>query len=186
MTQFKQQADPDIIVEGGADQLRATVLSQKFECNVRYRVESLFVQSLIDEIELSGKYPYNSTVYDKIKVALDLDLVEYDHGHQRDPLSNKIAWLVFHNQGYRRQRRLIQEGFEALTNELIAKAYAEGKGIEIMTESVIQIAGIENPPKIYRPRQIGGNLYLMPPRSRNKHVPPTGQAARLVEFRKGR
>lgn len=184
MTQFKQQEDPDMVIEGGADELRTRVLRPEFECNVRYRVESLYVQSLIDEIELSGKYPYNSTVYDSIRNSLGLDLVEYDRGHQKDPLSNKIGFLVFWNQGYRRQRKLILEGFEALTAELIAKAHTEGKGIEIKMDSIIQISGVKTSPKIYKPRQLGDKIYLMLPRSRNKHIPPSGQAARLVDIKR--
>ena len=147
-------------------------------CNVRRPVKSLWICDLIREIEAGGKYPYNQHVYELAEKELGLPRTNYNAPGKCETLS----WLVFWNQEYRRADDLQAMGYQSLTQVLIDEAYRQGKIIEIhLGEPAIVMANCE--PKttaVYNVRQIGGQCYAMPPKSRNRALRVDGQPAKLV------
>lgn len=88
---------------------------------------STFIQNTIDEIEKSGKFPYNSDVYSLAESKLGLTPTDSNSAEKRDGLS----WLVYFNQGFRRKVKADEQGYKVLTQEFLD----QNVGREIMIGS---------------------------------------------------
>lgn len=127
----------------------------------RYEVKSTWIISLINEITTSGKYPYN----------LDVQrLAEERLGLEKSPDSGcPISVLVYNAQAYRRSDKLTADGYQPLSNNLVAKAFAD--------KSKLQFPGAE---ELCNVRQIDGKLYVMKPRKRRWGVGIHGQPVKII------
>jgi len=149
----------------GEDELRTYSLGLDDRDDI-YTASDIVVDE-IDKIVATGKFPYNS--YVARMVALRIGIPEQREG-------SNLYGVVYASQGYRRHMRLVAEGFEPFTDELLRRAYTAKANIEValdglMGESILRL----------NVRMIGDKLFAMQPGKRKYHVPPQGQPARLVE-----
>ena len=139
-----------------------------------WRIKSVWIIGLIDEIVASGKYPYNATVK---KLACERlgypSMSDAEYAKEGDNLSR----LVYNAQGYRRSDQFIAAGFTPFTPAMLDEAYTIGAKIELAGESLLG-----GPVLVFlTPKDIDGKLYAMLPRKRTRHLPPMGQPAKIVK-----
>jgi hypothetical protein len=178
MTEPMLVEKPAFVLEDQESVLLVVEQAGNEACHAGKPVKSLWINNLIREIRASGKYPYNRDVYFLAEDRLGLPRTDPDTPDKRKTLS----WLVYYAQTYTRVDDLKALGYQPLTQELVDRAYREGKKVEIhLGEPYIVVAGAE--PKTtatYAVRQMSGVCYVVPPRTRNKCIPPQGQPAKLV------
>lgn len=128
-----------------------------------YRVRSNFLISLIDEIENSGKFPYNVDVkilaFERLGIPR---LSDKEMSKEGDPLST----LIYNAQNYRRSDMLRAAGFVPFTNEILENAFKTGRKIECRDGTLLTA------------KQIDGKIYAMQPRKRKYAVSVQGQPVR--------
>ncbi len=149
----------------GEAELRAHVLGP-FDSDDFYTASDVVVEE-IDRIAAGGAFPYNSAVQRAVEARLNLE-------RQNDNGSN-LSRVVYTSQDYRDYQRLVKEGFQPFTPELLQQAWASGCQIELCGESIVGTAL-----RRLNVREIDGKLYAMQPRKRKFHIPPQGQPVRLV------
>ena len=89
----------------------------------KYRVESKWIESLIDAIEAEGQYPYNAVVNKRAQLAMGWpEKTEAEYAREGTPLS----LLIYNAQSYRRSNKLRAAGFEPFTQKLVDKLGAMG------------------------------------------------------------
>lgn len=136
-----------------------------------YRIKSLWLISVIDEIAASGQYPYNATVKKLAEEKLGLPpKTEVEYSREGDTLS----LLIYNAQGYRHSDRLKTDGYHPFTRELLLKAFETGQQIEIFSDGIMGSSV-----RTLTPKQFNGGTYAMLPRSRTKYIMPIGQPARI-------
>lgn len=95
-----------------------------------------------------------------------------------------LSRLVYNAQCYRRSEENVAEGYEPFTEELVQRAFEQGKKIDVKSDLGIAIIVNGEPyvaPKSYLTvRKIADKLYSFRPRMRNKYVIPDGRPAKLV------
>lgn len=138
-----------------------------------YRIKSVWLVSLIDEIVAGGKYPYNADVKKLAEQRLGFPPKTYaQYSQEGDALST----LVYNAQKFRRSDNFERQGYEPFTEEVLERAHRTGQAIEFYASGIMGDS-------IHRlnVRQIGERLYAMKPKKRKMYVPPQGQPVRLVE-----
>lgn len=137
-----------------------------------YRIKSLWLISLIDEIAASGEYPYNATVKKLAEERLGMPPKSHsEYAREGDTLS----LLIYNAQGYRRSDQLINAGYVPFSREILESAYQAGQQLELFSEGLMGSSKI-----LLNVRKIGDELYAMRPKKRKSHIPPHGQPVRLV------
>ena len=95
-----------------------------------------------------------------------------------------LSRLVYNAQCYRHSEEYVREGYEPFTDELVQRAFEQGKKIDVLADIGIAIIVNGEPyvaPKSYLTvRQIADKLYSFRPRMRRKYVIPDGRPAKLV------
>lgn len=95
-----------------------------------------------------------------------------------------LSRLVYNAQCYRHSEEYVREGYEPFTEDLVARAFEQGKKIDVkdtMPFAIIVNGSPYKTPKSYLTvREIAGKLYSFRPRKRNRYVIPDGRPARLV------
>lgn len=134
----------------------------------QWHTKSDWLIALIDEIEATGQYPYNTTVQREAEKRLGLPR-QNDNG-------SALSVLVYTAQVYRREARDEAEGWHALTQNMIEEAYRREAQIEIRRESVL-LAHVVTRLTV---REINGQRYAFEPRRRKYAIRPAGQDARIV------
>lgn len=115
-----------------------------------WSVKSNFICDCIREITASGKYPYNSTVWEHVRAKLGLPYVRFENE------GDTLSLLVYNAQCYVRHDDLVNAGYSPLTQEMIDQAY--NKKMKIETASG----------RVYNVRKIGDKVYAMKPHARNR------------------
>jgi hypothetical protein len=158
-----------------------------------YRIKSLWLISLIDELSAAKKAkPKEPEIPGVTIITLGGDdliynadikrLAEKRLGFPEKPDAaysqeqNSLSTLIYNAQNYRRSDRLIAEGYEPFTAELRQKAFETGKQIEMFGENMLG-GSVTARLKV---KQVDGALYAMLPKKRNRHYAPQGQPVRLV------
>jgi len=131
----------------------------------KWRIKSVWLINLIDEIAAGGQFPYNDLV------------VEVATSRIGDIHNKFLGILVFNAQKFREHDQLIRSGYMPFTPELLRDAYETGKRIQILGETVLGTDAAV----ILTPKMMHGNLYAMLPNKRTKHFPPQGQPVKIVE-----
>lgn len=137
-----------------------------------FRIKSVWIVGLIDEISARGEYPYNATVKRLAMDRLGMPRVsDAEYAREGDALS----LLVYNAQCFRRSDMLRADGFKPFTDELLTEAGAGGR-IELLGSNML--GGQAR--SILKVRDLGGKLYAMPPKARNRYLSPSGQPGRVV------
>lgn len=137
-----------------------------------YRIKSTWLVGLIDEIAASGEFPYNATVKKLAEERLGLPpKSDAEYAHEGDVLS----LLIYNAQCYRSSDRLVAHGYEPFTADVLKRAYAEKKGLEMYSSGLMGSSVIR-----LNVRKIGDELYAMRPKKRRMYVGVQGQPVRLV------
>jgi hypothetical protein len=131
--------------------------------------KSVFLISIIDGIVATGKFPYNSDVRKEAERQLGIP--------EQDENNSILSRLVYMAQRYRDHDNLVRDGYSRLTQEMIEQAYREDKRIQLIGENIV--GGVAT--SIYNPREIGGKVYLMKPKTRKYGIRPDNQPAKIVE-----
>ena len=124
---------------------------------------------------------YNTEVAALVRERLGLetlpDEISADEG-------SMLSRLVYNAQCYRRSEEYVAEGYEPFTEELVEKAFALGKKIDVRSESFITIIvnGVKQAEQksLLTVRKIEGKLYSFRPKKRNQYVVADGRPARLT------
>jgi len=155
--------EPKIILNNSDDLLNALNNSEwSKDHDFKWNIKSIFIIECIQEIIDSGKFAYNSDVNRLVCEKLGLSTADCDLS------GTPLSLLVYNAQNYRHSDILKSNGFSPLTQELVEKAYAQKRKIELQNMVV------------YNVRKIGDNIYVMKPRARNYAVSIQGQPARMV------
>lgn len=131
-----------------------------------YRIKSTWLIGIIDEIEASGRYPYNIDVRILAEQRLGLP-PKTDAEYATE--GTGISTLIYNAQCYRRSDNLRAAGYEPFTPEVVQRAFETKKRIETLGGKLLKV------------REIAGKLYAMEPRKRNRHFAPEGQPVKIVE-----
>ena len=120
-----------------------------------YRIKSVWLISLIDEIEASGKFPYNADVLEMAENRLGMPPrpKRSDYSQEGSPLSQ----LIYNAQQYHHSDRLRTNGFVPLTADLVEKL---GAGARLLTKGGQTLVI----------KKIHDQLYAMEPRKRKYAV----------------
>ena len=167
MSQFKEA--PVLVLETLED-VRTFIQKPRNELkhlvSDQFRIKSLWLIALIDEIVAIGKYPYNADVALLADERLGNPVKPYTE-YSRD--GTTLSLLVYNAQCYRRSDQLYADGYVPFTESVLKTAYEQGKGIHLRSESVP-----------LRVRNKSGKLYAMKPSMRKFHIAPQGQPVRLA------
>lgn len=148
MSEF--MGEPSLVLSGKEELLNAMEKSRNLFGEHKWLVRSDFVCDCIREIKASGKYPYNSTVWEYVREKLGLPYVR--HEHEGDTLS----LFVYNAQQFVRSDDLKENGYAPLTQEMVDEAFS--KKMKIQTNSG----------RVYNVRKIGDRVYAMQPRVRTR------------------
>lgn len=132
----------------------------------QFRIRSAWLVELIGEIETGGEYPYNATVKRLAEQRLGF-APKSDAEYSRE--GDTLSLLIYNAQCFRRSDKLKSAGYQPFTSELLQRAFKDGRKIETAGGSVL------------KPREVSGNVLAMKLRSRKLHIPPIGQAVRIME-----
>ena len=131
----------------------------------KWRIKSLWIISLIDEIESSGHYPYNAEVKWLAEERLGLP----SGRPARDVREGtSLSLLVYNAQCYRRSDNLKAMGFLPGDEHMLQLAYQTDCKIETCNRMLLTV------------KKINDTLYAMPPRKRKWAVNITGVPVRIV------
>lgn len=137
-----------------------------WDSTLRWRVKSLWLIGLIDEVVASGEYPYNATIKKLAEQRLGLPpKLEREYSQEGDTLS----LLIYNAQGYRRSDRLVAQGYRPCSQEMIEEAHRTGRKLELPGGTLLTV------------REVEGKLYAFKPRMRRYAVAVQGNPARLQE-----
>lgn len=164
-------AKPASMVLIGVDALREWIARTDIKTERLY-VASDFMIGLINEIAAT-EFPYNATV--KALACSRLGIPCKDPHLEGDNMSG----VVYASQNHRRYLQQVAAGHAPLTQAMIDEA-GEGGEIEFEGHNIL----CQKTVNAMKVRRVDGWLYLMPPRSRNKHFPPQGQPAKIIKYGK--
>ena len=140
------------------------------------------VEAIYDVMKRENRdMAYNTEVTALVRERLSLDsLPKRISGDEGSMLSR----LVYNAQCYRHSEENVAEGYEPFTEELVARAFEQGKKIDVKSTSSIKIVvngSLCIPEKTYLTvREIDNRLYAFRPRKRTQYVVPDGRPARLL------
>lgn len=117
--------------------------------NAKWRVKSLWLISLIDEIEATGEYPYNITI-----IALASERLGLPKPKDREDCGTPLSALVYNAQGYRHHDQFIREGFSPFSPEMIEEAFRLNAKIQLRGGMFLTV------------REVNGKRYAFKPRKR--------------------
>lgn len=144
----------------------------------KWSVKSTWLCELLDAREATGKYQYNA---------------EFQHWFEKeygvgpfDENGSPLSLLVYNAQRFRRHDKMIREGYQPGSEELLREAFAKKVDIELYHEPLFQIVvngQSQDEPNVNRlkVREIGGKLYAMHPRKRKWAVNIIGKPIRLAK-----
>lgn len=148
--------------------------STNYDGNDAFRIKSLWLISLIDEIVASGKYPYNADV----ALFADERMGNPVQSHaEYSKEGTTLSLLVYNAQCYRSSDQLHAFGYVPFSDDVLKTAYDQGKKLKLIAESTLG----GKYPVVLNVRNKAGQLYAMKPRSRGRYVSPSGQPVRFVE-----
>jgi hypothetical protein len=159
------------------EDVREAMLHQRKECcgykgSDIYRIKSAWLISLIEEIVATGQFPYNADIKKLAEQRLGLPAKpEAEYSQEGDVLS----LLIYNAQNYRRSDKLIADGYQPFTPELLQRAHEEGRTLELFSTGLMGSSVFK-----LNVRKIGNELYAMRPKKRKEYIPPRGQPVRLV------
>ncbi len=170
------EREPVRVLESMED-VRAHLTDRKGHCCGlsgldQYRIKSVWLVSLIDEIVAAGKYPYNADIKKLAEQRLGLPArPDAEYSVENDSLST----LIYNAQKFRRSDALRAEGYTPFTRDVLTTAFSEGKSIEVFSEGLMGSSV-----RRLNVKKIGEDLYAMVPKKRKYHVAPAGQPVRVV------
>ena len=172
MSEFKP--DPVLVLETREDVARflASADDPLPKGMDRYRVESRWLESVIDAIEATGQYPYNSTVRKAAEQELGYPLKpDAEYSRENCPIST----LVYNAQCYRRSNKLRAAGYVPLTQALIDEV-GEGGKLKSANGEVLTIRRVPNAVSLHT----DSKLFAFRPRKRVNAVWPQGSPVQVI------
>lgn len=149
----------------------------------KYKIRSTYIIEAIKDVmkRENRNMAYNREVTALVRERLGLETLPKEISADEESM---LATLVYNAQKYRRSEEYVDEGYEPFTKDLMEKAFALGKKIDVRSESFITIIvnGVKQAEKksLLTVRMIEGQLYSFRPRKRNQCVVPDGRPARLA------
>lgn len=139
--------------------------------------KSQWICDLLDEREAVAGYQYNA----KFQKWFETEYSVGPFGENGSPLS----LLIYNAQRYRGHDKMVREGFQPGSDDLLREAFEKKVEIELYSESLFNI--VVNGEKMDNPnvsrlkvREIGGKLYAMRPKKRKFAVNIVGRPIRLA------
>ena len=134
----------------------------------KYTIQSLWICDRLNEYEKDG-YVYNAPAQRRL---------EAEEGLPPSPENGSIlSVLIYNAQRYRQEDRLTAEGYEPLTPDLVQRAMATNRKVEVRGENIIGGACVT----LCRPIQTADGYAVLLPKKRNKGFRANGQyMARLA------
>jgi hypothetical protein len=134
--------------------------------------KSDFICDCVRELENSGKYSYNDSLWMLVREKLGLDEVDYHYwwdNQKKYPFSYKILYILVCNaSSYKDSDDLVSKGFEPLNESMIKNAYEKKAKIQLANGTV------------YNVKMINEKVYVMPKYSRNRALSIQGQPAKII------
>jgi hypothetical protein len=130
----------------------------------QFSVKSIWLITLIDEIEESGRYPYNAVVKRLAEQRMGLPpKTDTEYAREGDVLS----LLIYNAQCYRRSDKMKADGLFPFTEEVKRQAFEQKRTILCGSKKL-------------KVREISGVLYAMQPRMRRQYTPAMGQPVKFA------
>lgn len=165
------------------DLLNSGKYPEGFTAMDTFEIRSTYIVEAIKDVmkRENRDMVYNTEVTALVRERLGLESLPKEISADEGSM---LSRLVYNAQCYRRSEEYVAEGYEPFTEELVAKAFALGKKIDVRSESIFTIVvnGVKQIPEksFLTVRMIEGKLYSFRPRKRNKYVIADGRPARLV------
>lgn len=135
----------------------------------KWSVKSTWICERLNAFESDG-YVYNAQAQRRIEAEEDLP------AHEEN--GSILSILIYNAQRYRQEDRLTAEGYEPLTPDLVQRAMATNRKVEVQGENIIGGACVT----LCRPIQTADGYAVLLPKKRNKGFRANGQyMARLAQ-----
>ena len=148
----------------------------------RWDTLSMTCYRAITALQQQGLRPYNSEVQREVERVLGIPR-QPDDGQPSN--GSILSTLVYKAQGYHRTDRLLADGYQPFTDEMIKEAFETKRKILVKLDPAIPVRIVVNGVQVPEGdtelvvNMIGGKLYAQRPRVRKTHHSAYGQPAKL-------